>query len=58
MPMLPLLAINAIAMMAAAAGLAIFSLWPPQAVAHVAFALGILPLILAAMSYFIPVLTR
>ncbi len=58
MPMLPLLAINAIAMMAAAAGLAIFSLWPPQAVAHVAFALGILPLILAAMTYFIPVLTR
>lgn len=56
--MLPLLAVNAIAMMAAAAGLARYSAWPPQAVAHVAFALGILPLILAAMSYFIPVLTR
>lgn len=56
--MLPLLAVNAIAMMAAAAGLAVFSSWPPQAAAHVAFALGILPLILAAMAYFVPVLTR
>lgn len=58
MPVLPLLAINAILMMAVAAGLARFSPWPPQAIAHVAFALGILPLILAAMAYFIPVLTR
>ena len=58
MPLLPLLAINAIAMMAAALGLAGLGSWPPQAAAHVAFALGILPLILAAMAYFIPVLTR
>lgn len=65
--MLPLLAINAMLMMAAAAGLAIFfahphadaySYWPPQATSHIALALGILPLILAAMIYFIPVLTR
>ena len=58
MPILPLLAINAILMMATAGGLALFTDWPPPAIAHVALALGILPLILAAMSYFIPVLTR
>ena len=58
MPILPLLAINAILMMAAAGGLAWFTAWPPAAIAHVALALGILPLILAAMTYFIPVLTR
>ncbi|TRZ97651.1 MAG: hypothetical protein D4R84_04835 [Rhodocyclaceae bacterium] len=59
--MLPLLAINAIVMMAAA-----LVLWlapellvaPPQAVAHLAFALGAMPLILAAIAYFVPVLTR
>ena len=45
-------------MMAAAAGMAFFSSWPPQAIAHLALAMGILPLILAAMSYFVPVLTR
>lgn len=58
MPILPLLAINAILMMAAAGGLAYLVAWPPPAIAHVALALGVLPLILAAMSYFIPVLTR
>lgn len=59
--MLPLLAINAMVMMAAA-----LALWlapattavAPQAVAHLAFALGVMPLILAAMAYFVPVLTR
>lgn len=59
--MLPLLAINAIAMMVAA-----LVLWlapelvvvAPQAVAHLALALGVMPLILAAMAYFVPVLTR
>jgi hypothetical protein len=56
--MLPLLAIHALAMMAAAAGLLLYTDSPPQALAHIAFALGILPLILAAMAYFIPVLTR
>lgn len=38
--------------------MAFFSPWPPQAIAHLALAMGILPLILAAMSYFVPVLTR
>lgn len=61
--MLPLLAINAVLMMATAAGLVIFFTHPalnlpPQAINHIALALGILPLILAAMTYFIPVLTR
>lgn len=61
--MLPLFAINALLMMAASAGLVIFFAHPalslpPQAINHIALALGILPLILAAMSYFIPVLTR
>lgn len=59
--MLPALAINAIVMMAAA-----LVLWlapelvvvTPQAVAHLAFALGAMPLILAAIVYFVPVLTR
>lgn len=57
--MLPLLAINAMAMMATA-----LVLWltpaavAPQAVAHLAFALGAMPLILAAIAYFVPVLTR
>lgn len=31
---------------------------PPQVAAHLAFALGVLPLILAAIAYFVPVLTR
>lgn len=58
MPALPLLAINALAMMAAALALAQFGSLAPQASAHIALALGILPLILAAMAYFVPVLTR
>lgn len=49
--------------MMAASGLAIFFApvkldWPAQAISHITLALGILPLILAAMRYFIPVLTR
>ena len=59
--MLPLLAVNAVLMMAAA-----LVLWfapplrgvAPQAAAHLAFALGAMPLILAAIAYFVPVLTR
>lgn len=74
MPALPLLAINAIAMQVLAVALWLFqsgappnsagALLPnsagalPQTIAHVAFALGILPLILAAMAYFVPVLTH
>ena len=58
MSLLPLLAINALFMMAAAGGLALTTDVPPQALAHLALALGALPLILAAMAYFVPVLTR
>lgn len=71
MPVLPCLAINAIFMMAlmlvaqsfaSVAALAALwpalSHWPHQAGSHLALATGILPLILAAMLYFIPVLTR
>ena len=42
-------------------GSAILALWDmgsPLAVAHLAFAVGIVPLIFAAMSHFVPVLTR
>ncbi|MFA7270904.1 MAG: hypothetical protein WC073_16325 [Sterolibacterium sp.] len=59
--MLPLLAINAIVMMAVSLGLWLMpsiSACPPQAVVHITFALGILPMILAAIVYFAPVLTR
>jgi hypothetical protein len=58
MPALPLLAINAMVMMAAALGFWLSGDLAPQAIAHIAFALGILPLILAAIAYFVPVLTR
>ncbi len=58
MAVLPLLAGNAIVMMAAALALVKFGSSAPQAASHVAFALGILPLILAAIAYFVPVLTR
>ena len=40
------------------AGLALGGLGSPLAVAHLAFAVGIVPLIFAAMSHFVPVLTR
>ncbi|HUY02848.1 MAG TPA: hypothetical protein VMV33_06145 [Rhodocyclaceae bacterium] len=56
--MLPLFAVNAVIMMAAALVLWLSGAYPPQLVAHVAFALGMLPLILAAIAYFVPVLTR
>ena len=56
--LVPLLAANAVAMMAAALGLWSFTALPPALVAHIALALGIMPLILAAMAYFVPVLTR
>ncbi len=61
MTLLPLLAINAIAMQALAVALWLFQSdlpSPPAVIAHVAFALGILPLILAAMAYFVPVLSH
>ncbi|MBI3523710.1 MAG: hypothetical protein HY066_04160 [Betaproteobacteria bacterium] len=55
---LPLFAINAIAMQALAVALWLLQVSNPAVIAHVAFALGILPLILAAMGYFAPVLTH
>ncbi len=56
--LLPLLAISALLSLATAGLLLITAQAAPQLAAHVAFALGVLPLILAAMSYFVPVLTR
>ena len=59
--MLPLLALNAIVTMAASLGLWLFPSiisCSPQAILHITFALGIMPLILAAIIYFVPVLTR
>lgn len=56
--LLPAFAVNAIIMMAAALGGWLANVQPPQALAHIAFAIGILPLILAAIGYFVPVLTR
>ncbi len=58
MSVLPLLAINALLMMAAAGGLALASDLSLLALTHLALGLGLLPLILAAMAYFVPVLTR
>ncbi len=57
-PLIPLLAIAALLSLATAGALLIAGQATPQLAAHVAFALGMLPLILAAMSYFVPVLTR
>jgi hypothetical protein len=56
--MLPLLVATAIAALAAAIVLALSGAASPAAVAHVAFAAGILPLISGAMLHFVPVLTR
>ena len=56
--LLPLLAVAALLALAAAGVLLVTGLAAPQLAAHMAFALGVLPLILAAMGYFVPVLTR
>jgi hypothetical protein len=56
--MLPLLVIVALAAGCAAIVLGGSAAMMPAAWPHVAFALGIMPLILAAMAYFVPVLTR
>lgn len=40
------------------AGLAVSGVGSPLAVAHLAFAVGVVPLIFAAISHFVPVLTR
>jgi len=56
--LLPLLAIAALLSLATAGVLLVTGQAVPQLAAHLAFALGVMPLILAAMSYFVPVLTR
>jgi len=56
--LLPVLAITALLSLATSGLLLVTGAASPQLAAHVAFALGVLPLILAAMAYFIPVLTR
>lgn len=56
--MLPLFALTALIALAIAALFLIAGRGPPQLAAHVGFGLGALPLILAAMAYFVPVLTR
>ena len=56
--LLPLLATAALLSLATSGLLLMTGRATPQLAAHVAFALGVLPLILAAMSYFVPVLTR
>ena len=56
--LLPLLAIAALMSLLTAGVLMIAGQGAPQLAAHVAFALGVMPLILAAIAYFVPVLTR
>jgi hypothetical protein len=56
--LLPSLAVAALLALVTSAALLLGGLGAPQLAAHVAFALGVLPLILAAMAYFVPVLTR
>lgn len=55
---LPALALLALLSLAASAVLLAGRFGSPQAAAHLAFALGVMPLILAAIGYFVPVLTR
>ena len=56
--LLPLLAIGALLALAASAISLATSAGSPQLAAHLAFAIGVLPLIVAAIAYFVPVLTR
>lgn len=56
--MLPLLLTVALAALLAAALLSALPVVAPAAWAHLAFALGVMPLILGAMGHFVPVLTR
>lgn len=55
--LLPTVAVTILALLAAA-GLTLAGQGVPVAVAHLAFAVGVVPLILAAMGHFVPVLTR
>ncbi|MBP7422208.1 MAG: hypothetical protein KA806_02175 [Sulfuritalea sp.] len=56
--LLPLLAIVALLLLLIAAAMLAIGQGASALGAHIAFALGVMPLILAAMSYFVPVLTR
>jgi hypothetical protein len=56
--LLPLLAIVALLLLLMAAAMLVVGRGAPALGAHIAFALGVMPLILAAMGYFVPVLTR
>ena len=56
--MLPVLVFAAIACIAASVALILFATAVPAAVAHLAFAAGIMPLIFGAVMHFVPVLTR
>lgn len=56
--MLPILVATAVTALATALALTFAGFVAPAAAAHVAFAVGILPLILGAMTHFVPVLTR
>lgn len=56
--MMLLLTANTVVMMAIAIGLWCFAVLPIVFVAHLVLALGIMPLILATMAYFVPILTR
>ena len=55
--MLPTASLTLLSLLASAL-LALSGFGSPLAVAHLAFAVGIVPLIFAAMSHFVPVLTR
>ena len=56
--LLPLLAITALIALVGSGMLLVAGWGSSQLAAHLAFALGVMPLILAAMGYFVPVLTR
>lgn len=55
---LPYLAVAALLALTSAGAFLVTGQVAPQLAAHLALALGVLPLVLAAMGYFIPVLTR
>ena len=57
-PVLIYLGLSAVAVIVAALLLLLFTDPSPPAVAHLVFAVGIMPLIFAAITHFIPVLTR
>lgn len=56
--MLPFLVAAAVAGISASVALILFTAEAPAAAAHLAFAAGIMPLIIGAMMHFVPVLTR